>query len=233
MLLSGMEQYLLGKKITAWPKFLKPKSMSPHARSRKLSFSSYGRSCLSAMLIFNTILAKTSFAQSCLSHADLLELESADLASAMPCDALGFSYLIGLGFTQKKYRGELRSENHQYYSFFRYSLELKRREGEKSTNDAIAFLIAAAQSLALEDEVAMGRRYYAYQAYIVGEFWKANASEILDSREVIDETFTALLSLSGFTNYHSLVCFIEIDLPSLDIEEITDSARYKVCSKPE
>jgi hypothetical protein len=169
------------------------------------------------------------FGQTCVPHTDLIKISDSELQEVVPCDFIGAAYLIGLGIGLNGYDGSADSGDYSYYPPLRYYLDVAQKENGAQSIDATAFLLVSSQVLAAIEDEKRDSRYYAYQAFTLGAFWKSNDSSVVSSRKLLADSFTVLLSLSGLSNYKELRCFIIADIPTISVEAIKLSDRYLLC----
>ena len=172
--------------------------------------------------------ANSVVGQTCVSDADLLQKSEEFALNETPCTSIGAAYIIGIGGRLGEYEGNIHSAEHPYYLLVRYYLAAKRNESSSSM-DMLGYLISAAQVLALDPPHEHERRWYSYQAFIVGEYWEAGKEDIDESHKVIADTFKILLGASGFSRFKEIGCFVKYDIPSLPISDVTEAKNFNLC----
>lgn len=179
------------------------------------------------------------FAQSegeaCLDHSALIEVDLSALSFDMACDDIGRAYILGISGIPTILQDDGSIEDYAYYSFVRFFL-LGEKLAVSDADKKSAYVRLLLASMVIPDQqvlyekssvqISQLRANY-YRAFILNKYWQYNNLGSADAESVVDANASLLgaQQLSG----QQVFCFVEVDIPTLMVEQIVSSSSYNSC----
>lgn len=165
----------------------------------------------------------------CMNAERALSLTKEELFHAVPCDIVVEAYIRGLGIKSGKYKsfdGRVLSE-FPYYLPVRRFLGRKLRGSSPNFEEEFGFLLAALSHLT----DSQSERESLYRVFILSEYWSKNSSQNHDSIFWISKALQENVQKTSFENMRHIQCFIQHDMPVVEVSTVVASLSYTNCTE--